>query len=312
MVRERTQELQGSLNAQKEAGEERARMEIQLRHAQKMESIGQLAAGIAHEINTPTQYIGDNTRFLRDAFAELLNVMAVQDNLLAAARQGGITPQLIEQAEAAIQSADLAYLSEEIPKAIGQSLDGLERVAKIVLAMKEFSHPGTDTKVALDLNRSIESTLTVCRSEWKFVADVVTEFDPNLPPVPCLPGEINQTVLNIVVNATHAIADALGEAGGGKGTITVSTRRDGDWAEIRIRDTGSGIPETARARIFDPFFTTKGVGKGTGQGLAIAHSVVVDKHGGTIHFETELGRGTTFVIRLPIGPTTVTHFQEAA
>ena len=166
--------------------------------------------------------------------------------------------------------------------------------------MKEFSHPGTKEKIAVDLAKTIQSTITVASNEWKYVAELVTEFDPALPQVSCLPGEFNQVVLNLIVNAAHAIADVVGEAGNGKGTITVSTRRDGEWAEIRIRDSGTGIPEHARAKIFDPFFTTKGVGKGTGQGLAIAHSVIVEKHGGTIHFETETGKGTTFVIRIPI------------
>src|SRR5262249_38514911 len=137
-------------------------------------------------------------------------------------------------------------------------------------------------------------------NEWKYVAEVVTEYDPNLPLVQCLPGEINQTILNIVVNAAHAIGDVVRNSNGAKGAITITTKRDGEYAEIRIRDTGTGIPEHARARVFDPFFTTKGVGKGTGQGLAIAHSVIVDKHAGSIRFETETGNGTTFVIRLPL------------
>jgi PAS domain S-box-containing protein len=288
------------VSERKEAERQRQQMEIQLRHAQKLESIGQLAAGIAHEINTPTQYVGDNTRFLKDAFGELNKVQARQQELLQTAKAGPVPAELIERVEQTIKAADLDYLMEEIPKSIQQSLDGVERVAKIVRAMKEFSHPGTSEKSAIDLNRSIESTVTVCRNEWKYVAELVTEFDPALPPVECLPGEINQTVLNIVVNAAHAIADVVGDGTRGKGKITVSTRRDGDWAEIRIGDTGTGIPEEARARVFDPFFTTKGVGKGTGQGLAIAHSVIVDKHGGTITFETESGKGTTFVIRIPI------------
>ena len=164
--------------------------------------------------------------------------------------------------------------------------------------MKEFSHPGTEEKTPADLNHAIESTLTVCASVWKYVAEMVTEFDTSLPSVPCLPGEFNQVILNIVVNASHAIADVVPK--GGKGKITLSTRRAGEWAEIRIRDTGGGIPEKIQDRIFDPFFTTKGVGKGTGQGLAIARSVVVDKHGGTLTFETETGIGTTFIIRLPL------------
>jgi signal transduction histidine kinase len=167
--------------------------------------------------------------------------------------------------------------------------------------MKEFSHPGTAEKTPTDINHILENTLTVARNEWKYLAVVVTEFDADLPRVLCLPGDVNQVFLNLLVNAAHAIADVV-QSSGESGVITVSTRCEGDWAEIRIQDTGTGIPEAARTRIFDPFFTTKEVGKGTGQGLAIAHSIIVEKHGGTIHFETEMGRGTTFIVRLPLLP----------
>ncbi|MEJ2078686.1 MAG: ATP-binding protein [Acidobacteriota bacterium] len=200
--------------------------------------------------------------------------------------------------------ADTDYLASEIPQAIEHTLEGVERVAKIVRAMKNFSHPGSEEKTPIDLNKAIENTLTVSRNEWKYHADLVADLDPALPPVPCLPGELNQVILNLVVNAAHAIADVVGDASGCKGTLAVSTRLDGAWAEIRVEDTGSGIPEHARDRIFDPFFTTKGVGKGTGQGLAISHSVIVDKHGGTIHFETETGGGTSFIVRLPLDEAT--------
>ncbi len=299
-ILERTHQLEGANATLQTEIADRNKMEKQLRHAQKMESIGRLAAGIAHEINTPTQYIGDNTRFVQDAFGDITRVMAEYDKLLSAADTGTVTPELIGSVKSAIAAADMEYLGVEIPKAIRESLEGVERVAKIVRSMKDFSHPDTKEKVALDLNRTIESTLVVCRSEWKYVAELVTDFDADLPPVPCLLGEFNQVILNIVINAAHAIADVVGEGEKGKGTITVATRRDQGWVEVRIGDTGTGIPEQARERVFDPFFTTKGVGKGTGQGLAIAHSVVVEQHGGTLHFETETGKGTTFVIRLPL------------
>jgi signal transduction histidine kinase len=175
------------------------------------------------------------------------------------------------------------------------------RVSRIVQAMKEFSHPSTAEKTPVDLPRAIENTLTVARNEWKYVAEVVTDFDPALPAVRCLPGEVNQMLLNLIVNAAHAIGDVVGTGGERKGTLTVTTRRVGNWAEIRVSDTGTGIPAKIRERVFDPFFTTKPVGKGTGQGLAIAHAVVVDKHGGQITLETEEGRGTTFIVRLPLG-----------
>lgn len=279
---------------------ERKFLESQLAQAQKLESIGQLAAGIAHEINTPTQYVGDNIRFLRDAFADLRTLLDAYGQLIGAARVGSVSPEAIARIESAVEEADLEYLCEEVPKAIEQSLEGVNRVATIVRAMKEFSHPGVEEKTATDLNRAIDSTITVARNEWKYVADVVTDFDPDLPLVPCLAGEFNQVILNIIINAAHAIAEVVGEGGDKKGTITVSTRRDGEWVEVRIRDTGTGIPEEHRAKVFDPFFTTKEVGKGTGQGLAIAHSVIVRKHGGSIRFETEPGKGTTFIIRLPV------------
>lgn len=281
-----------------QAEEERRQMEVQLRHAQKMESIGQLAAGIAHEINTPTQYIGDNTQFVQDGFRDLAGLLEVNQRLLEAAQRQAITPELLAEVEAAALTADVNYLAMEIPKAIEQTLQGIKRVSKIVGAMKEFSHPGTNEKTCVDLNRAIDSTLTVATNEWKYVADIVTDFAPALPLVPCLPGEFNQVILNMVVNASHAIAEL--ELNGVKGTITVTTKLVGDWVEIRVADTGAGIREDIRRKIFDPFFTTKGVGKGTGQGLAIAHSVIVDKHGGSIQLESEVGRGSTFIIRLPL------------
>jgi PAS domain S-box-containing protein len=277
----------------------RSNLEAQLRQAQKLESVGQLAAGIAHEINTPTQYIGDNVRFLKDAFQQLAGLLAAYERLLVAAKDNTLSSETVQEIATAVESADAAYLLEEIPKAIEQTLEGVTRVATLVNAMKEFSHPGTKEKVPLDLNHAIESTITVARNEWKYVADLETDFDPLLPQISCQAGEFNQVILNLIVNAAHAIADVTAKGGDAKGIIRIQTRNCAEWAEIRIEDTGGGIPEAARTRIFDPFFTTKAIGKGTGQGLAIAHSVVVDKHQGTIHFETEEGKGTTFIIRLP-------------
>jgi PAS domain S-box-containing protein len=271
----------------------------QLLQSQKLESVGQLAAGIAHEINTPTQYIGDNVRFLKDAFQSLNKLLAGYERLLTAAKASALSGEIMQEVSAAVADAEAPYLLEEIPKAIDQTLEGVTRVSQLVSAMKEFSHPGTKEKTPLDLNHAIQSTITVARNEWKYVADLETDFDPSLPLISCQPGEFNQVILNLIVNSAHAIANVVGKSGSGKGKIRVQTRNCQDHLEIRICDTGSGIPEKVRARIFDPFFTTKEVGKGTGQGLAIARSVVVDKHGGTIHFETEDGKGTTFVIRLP-------------
>ncbi len=272
----------------KQTLEERDRLEDNLRQAQKLEAIGQLAAGIAHEINTPTQYVGDNLRFLKESFGEL-------DGLLEQLVEGGGAP-----ARKALEDADFDYLKEEIPRALNQSLEGVDRVAKIVRAMKEFSHPARE-KTATDLNRAIQSTITVASNEWKYVAEVELDLDANLPSVHCSPAEFNQVVLNIVVNAAHAISDVVGDGAKGKGKIRVKTRPDGDWAIVEISDSGCGMPAHIQQRIFDPFFTTKEVGKGTGQGLAIAHNVIVDKHGGTIKVVSSPGAGTTFIIRLPIG-----------
>ena len=278
----------------------RVQLEEELEGARRLEAIGQLAAGVAHEINTPTQYVGDNTRFLEESFRELAPLLKKAEELAESVRQGTGSSDLADELKAALEEADVEYLGEEIPRAIEQSLNGIGRVRKIVQSMKEFSHPGVEEMTSIDLHRAIETTITVATNEWKYVAEVETDFDPELPVVPCLPGEINQVVLNMIVNAAHAIADVVGDGEGGKGTITISTRRDGEFVEVRIADTGAGIPETAQSKIFEPFFTTKEVGKGTGQGLSIAHGVVVKKHGGTLDFETEIGKGTTFIIRLPL------------
>ncbi len=290
----------------KRAETEKAAMEIQLRHAQKLESIGQLAAGIAHEINTPTQYLGDNIRFLQTSFMDLESLQKQQEKMMAAARQGTLTPELVQEIDEAMRLNNFSFLMKEIPKAIEQSLEGVDRVARIVRAMKDFSHPGTGKKTPLDINKAIETTLTVAGNEWKYVSKMETSFAPNLPLVPCMPGEFNQVILNLVVNAAHAISDVVDGSKKQMGLIHVSTSLAGEHVEIRVRDTGTGIPEKIRNRIFDPFFTTKPVGRGTGQGLAIAHAVIVDQHQGQITFETEVGMGSTFIIRLPICPPAVT------
>jgi PAS domain S-box-containing protein len=277
---------------------ERHTLEEQLRQAHKLEGIGQLAAGVAHEINTPMQYVGDNIRFLQDAHASMAGVLqAVVD--VCASRQAGDLTERLDQLEREAAGADLPYLMSEIPCSIEQSLQGVHHVSRIVQAMKDFSHPGTDAKIAVDVNRAIETTVTVARNELKYIADTNLSLDPALPLVLCLPGELNQVLLNLLINAAHAVGDALRERGAARGVITVSTHHTGESVEIRIADTGTGIPADVASRIFEPFFTTKEVGRGTGQGLALAHNVIVKKHGGEIWFETEVGKGTTFFIRLP-------------
>lgn len=280
---------------------ERLVLESQLIHAQKMESIGSLAAGIAHEINTPAQFVGDNLAFLRDSIGDVTNLFGAYDRLLQAAKENAVTAEILDEVDGAREEADLEFLVGELPKAIEQSSDGITRVSGIVRAMKEFSHPDTGDMTACDLKKAIENTVTVAKNEWKYVADVETEFDPALPPVVCLAGEFNQMILNLITNAAHAIGEKIDKEKGERGRIRISTKLDDDRAEIRVSDTGGGIPEKIRKKIFNPFFTTKPVGRGTGQGLAIIHNSVVNKHRGEVKFETEEGKGTTFIIRLPIG-----------
>jgi PAS domain S-box-containing protein len=274
------------------------RLEIELRQAQKLESVGRLAAGIAHEINTPVQFVGDSIRFVREAFDDLTRVLEGHQQASRWALSQTPSHSLAEAALEAEAAFDLPYILENAPQALTRMVDGVTRIAGIVRSMKEFAHPGQDGMASTDLNRAIETTLTIARNEYKYVADLQTDLG-ELPPVVCHAGQINQVILNLVVNAAHAVEAAV-KAGQERGRITVCSRQDRDFVVISIEDTGGGIPPAIRDRIFDPFFTTKEVGKGTGQGLAIARSVVVDGHGGEIRFETETGRGTRFIVRLPI------------
>lgn len=287
---------------------EQRQLELELRQAQKLESVGRLASGVAHEINTPIQFVSDSVSFIQEAVQALFTLIAQLRGALAAS---GPSPATVATIARQVEEADLSYLCDELPQAVDRSCEGLTRVATIVRAMKEFAHPERSEMSATDLNHAILSTLTIASHEYKYVADVVTELEQDLPPVTCSPGEINQAILNIVINAAHAIGDSV--AGSGRrGRIVVRTQREGDRVAIAISDDGGGIAEHVRGHIFDPFFTTKEVGKGTGQGLAIARSVVRDKHGGELTFESEVGRGTTFFIRLPIDATNQRKSQVAA
>ncbi len=281
---------------------ERRSMESQLRQAQKMEAIGGLAAGIAHEINTPMQFIGDNTRFLSESFTALASALAGMRVL--AERCDAVA---VEQA---LRMHDLPYLLEESPKAIAQTLEGIERVSRIVKAMKEFSHPGIDEPVPTDLNHAIESTLTVSRNVWKYVADIELHLDASMPQVPVVPGGFNQAILNLVINAAHAIEDAHGRSNGSgahpiaKGLITIRTRIACERAVVEVSDSGCGIPAAIRDRIFEPFFTTKEPGRGTGQGLAIVRTEIIERLGGRIEIDSEMGHGSTFRLLIPLHPMT--------
>ncbi|MHC1752476.1 PAS domain S-box protein [Humidesulfovibrio sp.] len=279
---------------------ERKGLESQLLHSQKLEAIGQLAAGIAHEINTPAQYVGNNTQFIKGAFEDLLAVITAARTLVETAKTA--CPDLgdVKNLEAVMQERDVDYLQAEVPGAIAQTLEGVERISTIVRSVKQFAHPGAVQMAPADLNESMRSTATVSRNEWKYVAELDLDLDPTLPLVVCMIGEINQVVLNLIINAAHAIADAKKLDPEREGRITLATRLVPSWAEIRVSDTGTGIPKAAQAKIFDPFFTTKEVGRGTGQGLTISRSIVVEKHNGQLYFETRPGEGTAFVVRLPL------------
>ena len=274
-------------------------LEDQLNESYKLESVGRLAAGIAHEINTPTQFTGDNTRFLEESFADILKLLEEYNKLSKAVKQSNLNSLSVAEVEKVAEEIDLEYLIKEIPEAIQQSLNGLQRIAEIVLSIKEFSQPELKEKSATDLNQALKNVITVTRNEWKYVAEMETDFDPDLPIVSCFINEINQVILNLIINAAHAITEAADDEPTGKGIIKITTRKNEKWIEILISDTGPGIPEEIRNNIFEPFFTTKEVGKGTGQGLATSFAIV-KKHNGNITFETEMGKGTTFIIRLPI------------
>lgn len=277
---------------------ERNQLEVELRQAQKLEAVGGLAAGIAHEINTPIQFVGDNLRFLSDAFKDVGTIMGKYAGLRDRAVKGESAADVVEDLVEAEKKADIGYVLDEIPKALAQSLDGVTRVATLVQAMKVFAHPEGPEKTATNINEALLSTLTVARNELKYVANVETELG-DLPLLICNVSELNQVFLNLLVNAAHAIGDVKKDSGE-KGVIRVRTALENNAILISISDTGTGIPENIRGKVFDPFFTTKESGKGTGQGLAIARSVVVDRHGGTLTFTSDEGKGTTFHIRLPL------------
>ncbi|MFZ5608999.1 MAG: PAS domain-containing sensor histidine kinase [Pseudomonadota bacterium] len=285
------------ITKRREAEAERAELEHELRQAQKMESLGILAGGIAHEINTPTQYVGDNLRFLLDSGADLQplarEILALYKDAPAPLWQ----QEPLASLRQAIAKADLEFYLEEIPNAIRQGMEGVERVREIVQAIKEFSHPDGKEMSMMDINHAIDTTVLVARNQWKYVAEVETDYDEALPPIPCLPGAINQVVLNLVINAAQAIEVFHG---GEKGKIRISTRRKGNHVEIKVADNGGGIAPEHLQKVFDPFFTTKEPGQGTGQGLSISHTIITKKHGGTIVAESDYGVGATFTILLPL------------
>jgi len=267
--------------------------------AQKMEAIGELAAGIAHEINTPTQYIGDNLQFLKESFEKLLPLLHAYRESISNGPEADSSGTNPADGSASIAAQDLDFLFQEIPGALKESLEGNRKVAAIVRAVREFVHPDLEEKVPVEINHAIENTIALARNEWKYVADVQTDLDPEIGQVLTVPGALNQVVLNLLVNAAQAIGEAREQGTKERGTITVATRRMGDTMEIRVKDTGPGIPEAIQSRIFEPFFTTKRPGRGTGQGLAIVRALVSERLDGSLTFESALGQGTAFTMRIP-------------
>ncbi|WP_303850738.1 ATP-binding protein [Seleniivibrio woodruffii] len=278
---------------------EQKTLERQLSIAQKLESIGSLAAGIAHEINTPIQYIGDNARFLMHTFESFMEMIDAARSLSEKKPGEAGFDDVFNLFTEIVKDSDLSFIREEVPAAINQSIEGVDRVASIVRAMKKFSHPDREDKQPVDINSAIENTITITRNEWKYYSEIATDFDETLPYVPCYPGDFNQVILNILVNAAQAVESKMKDSGG-KGQIRISTHNMGNTVRVVIKDTGGGIPEPIRHKVFDPFFTTKEIGKGTGQGLAISHQIIVKKHSGRIYFEVENGIGTSFIIEIPI------------
>jgi len=285
--------------------QEKELLQVKLLSEQKLASVGQLAAGIAHEINTPIQYIGSNIAFFQESFSDIKRLIDRFNELL---ESGENQPSLSQETQSVLrvkQEIDWEYLEEEIPSAIDQSLDGVNKVRSIVLAMKAFSHPGSTEKEQTDLNKLLETTVTVARNEWKYVADISLQLDKTLPTVFCMHNEMGQVFLNILINSAHAIGEKMvTDSTDNKGRITITSKRAEKRAEVRISDTGCGIPDEIKDSVFDPFFTTKEVGKGTGQGLAIVYDIVLNKHEGTLEVESEPGVGTTFIIGLPFEAAT--------
>jgi signal transduction histidine kinase len=277
---------------------ETRRMVRELAQGQKLESVGRVAAGVAHEINTSVQFISDSVRFVRHALRDVPHALADYRALAADALSGQDVTAAAKKAAETDEAADVDYFLKNAPDALDRALEGINRMGSVVRSMTEFAHPDTRTKADVDLNRSIRTTLNMARNEYKTVAELDTDFG-EIPTVHCHAGDFNQVVLNLVLNAAHAIGDVVAGTSN-KGRISVRTRVIGGYVEISIRDTGAGIPEDVRGRIFEPFVTTKEVGRGTGQGLALSRGIVVDKLKGSLHLETESGKGTTFFILLPV------------
>lgn len=281
-----------------EAEQKNRKLERDLLQTLKMESIGTLAGGIAHEINTPIQYIGDNLNFLQSSMDDIIQTLDAYEQVVTEIKQKNIQIMALESCEQQIEHADLDFLKEEVPLAISQSSQGVSQVAQIVLAMKEFSHPSTKELSQVQLNRVIERSATVCRNEWKSIAQLDMQLDADLPDVMGLENDLNQVLVNLIVNAAHAINDAALQ----NGLITIKTFIKGGQVVLQVQDNANGVPDALKHKIFDPFFTTKDVGKGTGQGLAICYDIVVGKHKADFNVLDAPDGGALFEIIFPTIP----------
>ena len=266
--------------------------------SEKMASVGQLAAGVAHEINNPTGFVSSNINTLSGYQNDIKSLLMEYRNLVDDLKDSAITShcpisisEQVERILALEANVDIDFLLSDMPVLINESLEGMERIKKIVLDLKDFAHPGEDKAQTADINKGIESTLSIVWNELKYIATVTKEYG-ELPLVECYPQQLNQVFMNILVNAAQAMKD--------QGEIRVSTHASNGFVEIKISDTGAGISDENLSKIFDPFFTTKEVGKGTGLGLNVAYNIV-KKHKGDLKVESELGKGTTFIIRIPVG-----------
>lgn len=290
------------ITLQKQQEQENKLLQTKLLHEQKLASVGSLAAGIAHEINTPAQYLGSNIDFLEDAFSDINDTVSTIEKVIENAEnaENDEIERILQPTKNKLDEIDWDYLKEEVPNAIEQSSDGVKQVSSIVLAMKNFAHPGGTEKEMTNLNELLKTTLTVSRSEWKHHVEIGEKFSPDLPPVPCVRNEISQVFLNLIVNGAHSIEEKLESKNEvGKGNITLTTELQGDMVSISITDSGCGIPNEHLEKIFDPFFTTKEVGKGTGQGLTIAYDIITNKHQGVMEVQSTVGEGSTFTLKLP-------------
>lgn len=283
------------------------KIEAELMHVSKMESIGRLAEGLAHEINTPAQFVGSNLEFIHDSIEDIFTAFTRLEGEVEDLTKidPGVAKLIEKRLNGITAEADLEYLRQELPKALNESRGGVNRVAQLVQAMKEFSHSASAEMVATDLNAALQTTLMVSGAQWKPVTDIEVDLSEDLPMVFCDVGELNQVFLNLIVNSVQSIQKKRQESDHeGPGVVKISSYRENSNAVFVFEDNGTGIEESLQEKIFDPFFTTREVGSGSGQGLYITQNIVCQKHKGTITFDSRIGEGTTFYVRLPIEHTT--------